>query len=260
MARLRDLLRRPPLLNVAIDRGEGPPVVLIHGIASSSVTFEHVIPHLDGRYRVIAIDLLGFGDSPAPPDSRFTVADHVASLHRTIRALRLREPFVLVGHSMGTIVGARYAAQYPREVRRLVLVSPPVYFAPEEVGHPADRAAMGLYFRAYEFLRANKDFTIRAAAALAKLSPIQGVLDVSERNWTAFVRSLENCIETQSTVADLARVRAPVHAVWGTLDPFLSPAGLRILEAMRNVTTHKVTGGDHVIRPRMARVVATAIG
>lgn len=248
-----------PLLNIAGDVGEGPVVVLLHGIASSSVTFENVVPLVEGRHRAVSIDLLGFGGSPAPADATYTVEEHVAALHRTLRHARLRS-FVLVGHSMGALIAARYAATHPGELTRLVVVSPPIYLAPAEIGAPFDRAAMGLYFRLYEFLRANKDFTIRAAAGLARLSPIKNLVDVSEKNWNPFVLSLENSIEAQTAVSDLAEVRIPVHLVYGTLDPFLHPAGLRIVESLRNVTSHRLLGVDHVIRPRMARVVATAIG
>jgi Predicted hydrolases or acyltransferases (alpha/beta hydrolase superfamily) len=259
MGWLRDLLRRPPLLHVANDEGEGPPVVLLHGIASSSVTFENVVPLLTEHHRAISIDLLGFGESPAPEDATYTIEEHVAALDRTIRGLGLRR-FTLVGHSMGSLIATRYAATHRKNVSRLVLVSPPVYLTPTEIGTPIDRASMGLYSRVYEFLRTNKEFTIQAAAGLARLSPIKNLLDVSERNWHAFVLSLEKTIESQTTVTDLVSVTAPVHLVYGTLDPFLHPAGLRIVENLRNVTTHKVQGVDHVIRPRMARVVATAIG
>jgi len=233
--------------------------VLLHGIASSSVTFENVVPLLVERHRVVSIDLLGFGESPAPAGCGYTIEEHVASLRRTLKKRRLTR-FVLVGHSMGALIATRYAATHRRDVTRLVIVSPPVYLTPTEIGTPLDRAAMGLYLALYEFLRANKEFTIRAAARLARLSPIKGLLDVSERNWTAFVLSLEKAIESQTTVTDIVAVRAPIHLVYGTLDPFLHPAGLRIVENLRTVTTHKVQGVDHVIRPRMARVVATAVG
>lgn len=259
MGWLRRLLRRPPLLHVAGDAGDGPVVVLLHGIASSSVTFEFVVPLIAERHRAVSIDLLGFGTSPAPEDAGYTIEEHVAALDRTLRHARLRR-FVLVGHSMGALIGARYAATHPRQVTRLVLVSPPVYLSPAELGGTRDRAAMGLYSRLYEFLRANKEFTIRAAAGVARLSPIKGLLEISERNWRPFALSLEKAIESQTTVSDVVAVRAPVHLVYGTLDPFLHPAGLRILENLRNVTAHRVQGVDHVIRPRMARVVATAIG
>ena len=109
MGWLRDLLtaRKPPLLHVATDAGTGSPVVMIHGIASSSVTFERLIPLVEPYHRVIAIDLLGFGESPAPDDAAYTIDEHVAALARTLRELRLREPFVLVGHSMGALIARR---------------------------------------------------------------------------------------------------------------------------------------------------------
>ncbi|WBU37954.1 alpha/beta fold hydrolase [Homoserinibacter sp. YIM 151385] len=256
--RLR-LRRRPPRLHVAIDEGSGPVVILVHGIASSSTTFEKLVPLLVGRHRVIAIDLLGFGESPAAPDGRYTIEEHVASLERTIRGLRIRGPITLVGHSMGALFAARYAASRPSRIRHLVLIAPPVYLAPSEVGDPVERAAMGLYLKAYEYLRGNKAFTIRNAALLARMSPIRHVLEVSERNWDAFVRSLENSIESQTAISDIAAVRAPIDLVAGTLDPFLQPTGLRIVEQMRHVTSHRVEGNDHLVRSRVARVVRAAI-
>jgi cis-3-alkyl-4-acyloxetan-2-one decarboxylase len=260
MGWLRDLIERPPLLHVATDAGEGPVVVMIHGIASSSVTFERLIPLVEPRHRVIAIDLLGFGESPAPEQAEYTIAEHAAALSRTLVALKLRKPFVLVGHSMGSLIAARYAALNPRKVGRLVLVSPPVYLPTASISVGRERTAQGLYFRAYEYLRENKDFTIRAAGTLARLSPIKNLLEVSERNWRAFVLSLQNSIETQTTLTDLAAVRVPVEVIYGSLDPFLAPSGLKVVEQLRHVTVHRVEGGDHVIRPRMARVISTAIG
>ncbi len=264
MGWLRELLhlaaRRPPLLHVAIDTGEGSPVVMVHGIASSSVTFERLVPLVEPYHRVYAIDLLGFGASPMPEDAEYTVDEHTAALARTIRSLKLREPVVLVGHSLGALIATRYAATHQAKVSKVILVAPPIYIPPDTIGGAGDRAAMGLYFRTYEYLRKNKDFTIRAAARLAKLSPIKNLLDISERTWRAFVLSLQNSIETQTTLSDLAVIQVPVELVYGSLDPLLATVGIKIAGQLRHVTVHRVEGGDHVIRPRMARVVATAIG
>lgn len=260
MGWLRDLIRRPPLLHVATDAGAGTPVVMIHGIASSSVTFERLVPLVEPYHRVIAIDLLGFGESPVPDGAEYTIDEHTAALTRTLHALRLREPFVLVGHSMGALIAGRYAAIHSDEVAKLVLISPPIYPPTATIGDPGSRTTMDLYFRAYEYLRENKEFTMRAAARLARLSPIKNLLDVSERNWRAFALSLQNSIETQTILADLAEVRVPVELIYGSLDPLLAPAGIKIVTQLRNVTVHRVDAGDHVIRNRLARVVATAIG
>jgi len=270
MGWLRNLLRsiaarRPPLLHVASDAGAagagaGLPVLMIHGIASSSVTFERLVPLVEPYHRVITIDLLGFGESPAPEAAEYTIDEHTAALSRTVRSLGLTGPFVLVGHSLGALIASRYAATHSGKVSKLILVSPPIYLPAETISAPGDRAAMGVYFRLYEYLRENKEFTIRAAARLARLSPIKNLLDVSEKNWRAFVLSLQNSIETQTTLSDLAAVRIPVELVYGSLDLLLAPAGIQIAAQLRHVTVHRVEAGDHVIRPRMARVVATAIG
>lgn len=257
--------RVAPILHVAVDVGptgdgeRGPTVVMLHGIASSSVTFENVIPLISPTHRVLAIDLLGFGESPTVDDGEYTLDEHVAALSRTLDGLRLKGRIVLVGHSMGSLIATRYAAIRPASIRHLVLVSPPIYVPPDTLADPRYRTAQSLYLRAYEYLRGNQRFTMRAAKRLAALSPIPNVLDVSERNWRAFVFSLRNSIESQTTISDLAAVRAPVDIVYGALDPFLIPAGLKIAERFEHVTMHRVAGMDHVIRPRLAREVATAI-
>lgn len=130
-----------PVLHIAEERGECP-TVLRHAIASSSVTFHHVIPLLERTHRCIAIDLLGFGESPAPEWADYTLADHVAAIERTVASLRLREPFTVVGHSMGALIGARYAAQRRKQVAKLVMVSPPLYLAPHEIGDVIERGRM----------------------------------------------------------------------------------------------------------------------
>lgn len=252
--------RTAPLLNVDSDVGEGPVVVLVHGIASSSATFERVIPMLSDRYRYIALDLLGFGGSPAPDDAEYTVEEHVEALHRTIRSLGLDAPFILVGHSLGSLLSARYAAVHPQQVSRLVLMSPPVYLAPTAIGDPRARSQVSAYLRVYEFMRTNKEFTMAAAATIGRIFGLGKVLEVTERNWRAFTLSLQNCIESQTAISDIAAVRVPIDVVYGAFDQFIAPGTIRIIEQMRHVTMHRVDVGDHVVRPRLARALADVIG
>jgi hypothetical protein len=145
-------------------------------------------------------------------------------------------------------------------VSKLVLVSPPVYLAPSELGDPRVRAQVGAYLKAYEFMRDNKEFTITNAARIGKLLQISHLFEISERNWTAFILSLKNCIESQTTVADIAAVRVPIEVVYGALDQFITPGTMTIIEQMRHVTMHRVEVNDHLVRPRLARAVVKAIG
>ena len=251
---------KAPLLNVAIDSGEGPVVVLVHGIASSTATFERLLPMLEPRHRCIGLDLLGFGESPAPEGATYTIEEHVDALAVTIRSLRLDAPFLLVGHSLGSLLAARYAAKHPQQVSRLVLVSPPIYLSPSEIGDPRVRAQVGAYLTVYEFMRENKDFTIASAGRIAKLFRLGGALQLTEKNWTAFMLSLKNCIESQTTVSDIASVKVPIDVVYGALDQFIAPGTMAIIERMRHVTMHRVEVNDHVVRTRLARAVAEVVG
>ncbi|TFC46402.1 alpha/beta fold hydrolase [Cryobacterium sp. TMT1-21] len=256
--------RRPPLLHVATDEGSGPVVILVHGIASSSETFREVVPLLVRSHRVIALDILGFGKSPAPDGCEYRLEDHVDALAATIRSLKLREPFMLVGHSLGSLIVARFAA-LPRtrssrrtRVSRVVLVGPPVYLSPAEIGDRWVRARVSAYLRAYDFLRLNKEFTLANAAIITRLLP-RGIFELTERNWTPFVKSLENCIENQTLVSDIASLQLPVDVVYGTLDAFLAAGSMTVIERMRHVTMHRVDANDHLIRPRLARALVGVI-
>lgn len=234
-------------------------VVLVHGLASSHVDFANLIPLLEKKFHVLAVDILGFGDSTAPAGTKFTLEEHAAALAATIESRRPSAPFVLVGHSLGSLISARYAAANPGRVAQLVMVSPPIYLPPEAVGDPVERAVMGAYFKAYEFLRKNKNFTMRNALLVSRFLPIENVLEVTEENWNAFVLSLQNAIEAQTTISDIASVKAPIDMVYGSLDPFVTPAGLRIADKMRHVTMHRVEGNDHLVRKKLAKAVESVI-
>lgn len=247
------------MLHIAGDEGEGPVIILIHGIASSAVTFRRVVPLLQDRYRCISLDLLGFGESPTPVDATYTVEEHVAAINATIRSLGLSAPFILVGHSLGSLLAVRFAAQYPAQVSRLVLVSPPAYLSQSEIGDPLERARMGVYLKAYEFLRGNKDVTMATASTISRVLQLGTALEVTERNWNPFVLSLKNCIESQTTVSDIANVKVPIDVVYGALDPFIASGTMTIIERMRHVTMHRVEANDHLVRTRLAKAIVEAI-
>lgn len=251
--------RKAPLLHVAVDAGVGHTVVLIHGIASSSVTFDNVVPLLKDHCRVVALDLLGFGKSPNPIDATFTLEEHVAAVRRTIKSLHVKGRLTLVGHSLGALIAARYAAENPTMLSHLVLIAPPVYVPGETALDPIERFQIDALRSIYAFMRTNRAFTSAGAAALSKLLPIKHVVEVSEGNWRAFSLSLENCIESQTTVTDIAQVRVPIDMIYGSRDPFLAQAGLRVVERMRGVATTKVNGADHLIRPRFAQEIVRLI-
>jgi pimeloyl-ACP methyl ester carboxylesterase len=250
--------KKSPLHVTSFGEG-GSPVVLLHGIASSSLSFEHLIPLIEKNHRVAAVDLLGFGQSVARSDAQFTLDEHVEALRFTLQRHRIRGKFTLVGHSLGALIGIRFAALFPQRVSHLVLIAPPVYLPKEQMAERAARLRMDLYYRLWDFLRHNPDFTSKAARTLDRMMPVRNSLEVSPETWLAFSMSLKNCIEDQTTLSDLAQVRVPIDLVYGTADPFVRPSAIDFIERIRGVATTRVDGVDHVLRPKLMKAVAALI-
>jgi pimeloyl-ACP methyl ester carboxylesterase len=100
--------------------GSGPLIVLVHGITSSSATWERVVPALAERYTVIAPDLLGHGQS-AKPRGDYSLGAYASGLRDLLVALG-HERATLVGHSLGGGVAMQFSYQFPELCERLVLV------------------------------------------------------------------------------------------------------------------------------------------
>jgi pimeloyl-ACP methyl ester carboxylesterase/CRP-like cAMP-binding protein len=99
-----------------------PVAILIHGWSSSWFTWQPILPSLSKRYRCIAIDLPGFGKSPAPAEPP-TIAGYAELVAQVIMRFSDRAVLVL-GHSMGGQIATTLALRYPVLVDKLVLLNP----------------------------------------------------------------------------------------------------------------------------------------
>ena len=100
--------------------GNGDPIVLLHGFAETSHMWLPLIAKLSDKHTVIAPDLRGFGQSSAPSDG-YTKAGMAQDIHALVKSLKY-DRIRLVGHDIGLMVAYAFAAQFPREVDRLVLM------------------------------------------------------------------------------------------------------------------------------------------
>ncbi|MDE1168811.1 MAG: alpha/beta hydrolase [Pseudomonas sp.] len=105
------------------EAGDGPVIVLLHGIGSGAASWLEVALQLSQGARVIAWDAPGYGDSTPLAPAAPTAEDYAARLLQTLDALNI-ERCVLVGHSLGAITAAAFSQLYPQRVNRLVLLSP----------------------------------------------------------------------------------------------------------------------------------------
>src|SRR5512139_80204 len=107
-----------------MSQGDGDPVILVHGIASSLYDWMRMMPALSSRgYRALALDLFGHGESLKPDDpSQYTIDTVYAYLEAWVEEMKLDKPAVLVGHSLGGYLSLRYGLSHPEQVSGLVLI------------------------------------------------------------------------------------------------------------------------------------------
>jgi pimeloyl-ACP methyl ester carboxylesterase len=100
--------------------GKGEPIVLLHGYAETSHMWRPLMLELAATHTVIAPDLRGAGQSAKPPGG-YTKAEMAKDIHALVQKLGFGK-IRMVGHDIGLMVAYAYAAQYPNEVERIVLM------------------------------------------------------------------------------------------------------------------------------------------
>jgi lipase len=101
--------------------GRGDPVVALHGITASCMSFVGVAEKLQGRVPLLALDLRGRGDTDKPAQGPFGFSQHATDVATAMGAFGLG-PSTVVGHSMGAYVAVTLAAAHPELVSKLVLL------------------------------------------------------------------------------------------------------------------------------------------
>ncbi|KAF2299592.1 hypothetical protein GH714_038310 [Hevea brasiliensis] len=110
-------------------------VLFIHGFISSSAFWtETAFPNFSdaakASYRFFAVDLLGFGRSPKPTDSLYTLREHLEMIERSVIEPYNVKSFHIVAHSLGCILALALAVKHPGSVNSLTLLAPPYYPVP----------------------------------------------------------------------------------------------------------------------------------
>lgn len=203
--------------------GEGPPLVMVHGVASRAADAALLYPELMRHRRVYALDLLGYGDSEKPRDATYSVAMQSEVVRGFMDALQLREADVL-GVSLGGWIALKVAAEHPQRVKKLVLIS-----------------SAGLAFpttlRETTFSPNDLD-ELRASLALqtdqARRIPtfvLRDFLRRSKQKAWIVRRSMRAALRADDLLdRKLQRVTMPVLLVWGTRDrivPFTVAASMQ---------------------------------
>jgi len=203
------------------DAGVGIPILAVHGLGGGAWFFTGLARRLVDKYRVVSLDLPGTGRSQAPP-GRISIEAWVADIEDIVLH-RIGEPVVLLGHSMGTIIGLHAADAWPGSLRASVFVGGLPEPRPEIQERLRQRveqvtrfgiAGTGAAVAAANFAKATLERQPELVALFERLFDAQDP--------DTYVRCCRILISA-SAAGSPARVRVPCLSISGTEDQYAPP-------------------------------------
>jgi pimeloyl-ACP methyl ester carboxylesterase len=246
-------LRRPHKLSKVIDSGDGHTVLLIHGLAANSHTWQPLVDVVDtSKWRLVAFDLLGFGASPKPDYVDYDVTDHARFILASLDRETKRKGIIIIGHSMGCLVASHIAWLEPRMVKHMILYEPPLFAdSPEFRSHVRRRR---LYFALYEELIKRPSLLMQYSKVVNRISEGRAIA-VNQDTLLPFERSLKNTIMKQQAYNELKAVEVPTDIIYGKFDLIVTRSDVKnMLATNENVKFHLVNE-MHDINKRAANYI-----
>ncbi len=233
-------------------------VLFIHGIGNSGDAGHDVIERLPKDVRIVTIDLLGFGNSPQPKWAIYNAKTQANAVLATYLKLRITSQVIIVGHSLGALVGIEIAKRYPLLVDSLILCSPPLYDTNDTkntILPKSDRLLRQLYKSAQ---RRPEEF-VRLSAFAMKYKLINRSFSVTAESVEYYMAALESTIVNQTAYDDAYKLKTPTLIIKGTLDPFVVNRNLRkLVKTNHNIKMATVIAG-HEVRGLFVLAVVKAI-
>jgi pimeloyl-ACP methyl ester carboxylesterase len=246
--------------------GAGEPLVLLHGIGSSWSAWRPVLPALEVRHDVLALNLPGFGGAPPlAPGVAPNVEALTDAVEREVDAAGFERPFV-AGNSLGGWISLELARR--RRARGVVALSPAGMWTPRELTY--SRAVLRLMYAVTRRIRPHAGALTRPTAGRMAIFSL-----VSARPWRidpeearhvvealadadAFPATLEHTITGRAERLD--EVRTPAVVAWGTRDLLLPPRqAARCARAIPGAELRMLAGCGHVPMWDDPELVARAI-
>ena len=235
-----------------VEAGRGETVVLIHGLNASTFSFRHTIPELAQHYRVVALDLKGFGYSARPVEGDFSLTAQADLVAQVMAQLGI-ERAAVVGHSMGGAVAMRLALRSPERVTRLVLVAS----ATDRELRRGLRSARFVrpFLPVAAFLILHRERFRRKWLETAVHDPAHLTPEVREGHlrpsrMKGHLRALGALLTDRRLDEPLApeAIRQPTRILWGEDDRWLPPAsGEELARTIPNARFDLVPGAGHLV-------------
>jgi len=249
-----------------LDEGSGPPVLLIHGIPTSSLLWRNIIPVLAETHRVIAPDMLNYGKSDKSEDADVSIAAQSRLMVEVLDVLGLPRADV-VAHDIGGGVAQIMAVNHPERIQKLVLSNsvcfdswPIPEFKPLQA--PGAETAMSLEV----FVSMMREFLPRGVHRPETLTPeaLEIIMEpwASEEGKHALFRNFRrlNPEYTQAIASELKRLSHETLILWGRQDPFQKPAyAEKLRDAIPNARLKWIEEAAHWVMEEKPNEVAAEL-
>jgi pimeloyl-ACP methyl ester carboxylesterase len=232
-----------------ISHGTGAPVILIHGIAASSNDWIHLIPALtEAGFRIFALDLFGHGDSAKPVDPHLY---HIQTIYNYfiewISSLNLKQPPILVGHSLGGYLGLYYALDHPDLVDRLTLLAP--YYQYSQISRWLRIANRKPEYSA-RAVNLAPDWLVHKITTWDVFPRIDLKSQIRHQKVVDYKRASPNFLYLPKTMPDLTEqlpsLATKTFIIWGENDLTLKPSSfINLVNILPNARGHAIPNCGH---------------
>ncbi|MDO6442463.1 MULTISPECIES: alpha/beta fold hydrolase [unclassified Marinobacter] len=253
-----------------------PPIIMLHGWLDNSLTFTRIAPELAKHSSLHAVDMAGHGHSGhRPPGQGYLLMDYVADIAELIEEYFHEGKVDIVGHSLGGIVGALYAAAFPEKVRKLVMIdSLGALSRPVSETVPQLRKSIKKRIAGSGRAAVYPDVVTAAKVREGGLSPLshEAALSLMPRNLKPEGGGYSWCTDSrlrhpsqlmmteEQVVASLEAIQAPVLFVRAKEGLLANRKGMDIrADAVSYLRTVDVPGGHHCHLDGDTRPVADAV-
>jgi pimeloyl-ACP methyl ester carboxylesterase len=233
-----------------LEQGRGPALVLLHGIGSAARSFDRQIAAFAPRFRVVAWDAPGYGGSTELPPSHPTAGDYADALDRFLAERGIDECHLL-GHSLGCLMAARFAATWPKRALSLTLCS----IAGGHAHLPYDERQKMLDQRIIDVVSMGPKVMAekRAPRLLGPAAPpdaLGRLIDTMSSVRTHGYSQAARMLSTGDIVADIAKLPKglPGQVIYGDADVITPPARIReIAASWPGAAVHVIEGAGHAL-------------
>jgi pimeloyl-ACP methyl ester carboxylesterase len=217
-----------PTIAYRVRRSTGPVVVLLHGVGSSSSTWDELLPLLGEQFTVIAADYRGHGESDAP-EPPYALADFVDDHFRLLDELGIQTAHV-VGFSIGAIIAQAIALAQPSRTSSLVLLNTIGARTPEERARALERL---------EIIRSSDPHDVAEASAVRWFSPdfiarrpdlVRGEVDIVAATRAIPYAAAYEVLATTELIDQIDTIGCPVLIVTGENDVGSTPRMSRAVQ------------------------------